>query len=121
MVNAGWPTLLAFLSFLLTTNLSGSIFGDAPSLLGASQTLTLPTPRGAFPGRSRFVCITLPRLPVSVPLEGLALGLAGSGEGGAAPRQATSNELHVFRFEYKLNWCQLELVATPPPGSSVAL
>ena len=49
---AGWPALLTALSFLLTTNLSDSIFGD---ILGALQTLartagyfTLPTPRDAF-------------------------------------------------------------------------
>jgi hypothetical protein len=35
MLNAGWPALLA-LSFLLTTNLSDSLLGDA---LGALQTL----------------------------------------------------------------------------------
>ena len=52
MLNAGWPALLAALSFLLTTNLSDSIFGD---VLGALQTLAraarclaLPTPRDAF-------------------------------------------------------------------------
>jgi hypothetical protein len=52
MLNAGCPALLAALSFLLTTNLSDSIFGD---VLGALQTLAraagclaLPTPHGAF-------------------------------------------------------------------------
>jgi hypothetical protein len=40
MLNAGWPALLAALSFLLTTNLSDSLFGDA---LGA-----LLSPRDAF-------------------------------------------------------------------------
>jgi len=36
MLNTGWPALLAVLSFVLTTNLSDSIFGD---VLGALQTL----------------------------------------------------------------------------------
>ena len=102
MLNAGWPALLAALSFLLTTNLSDSIFGD---VLGALQTLAraagclaLPTPRDAFltalakaalPSRvvaaldePQQASATL-RSPVS--LEGLTLGLAGGGGGGAAP------------------------------------
>ena len=52
MLNPRWPALLAALSFLLTTNLSDSIFDD---VLGALQTLAraagylaLPTPRDAF-------------------------------------------------------------------------
>jgi hypothetical protein len=36
MLNAGWPALLAALSFLLTTNLSDPLFGD---VLGTLQTL----------------------------------------------------------------------------------
>jgi hypothetical protein len=36
MLNAGWPALLAALSFLLTTNLSDPLFGD---ILGALQAL----------------------------------------------------------------------------------
>jgi hypothetical protein len=54
MLNAGWPALLAAHSFLLTTNLSDSIFGGRPTV-GALQTLAraagrlaLPTPRDAF-------------------------------------------------------------------------
>ena len=52
MLNAGWPALLAALSFLLTTNLSDSIFDN---ILGALQTLAraagylaLPNPCDAF-------------------------------------------------------------------------
>ena len=48
----GWPMLLVALSFLLTMNLSDSIFGD---ILGALQMLActagyfaLPTPHDAF-------------------------------------------------------------------------
>jgi hypothetical protein len=36
MLNAGWPALIAALSFLLATNLSDLIFVD---VLGALQTL----------------------------------------------------------------------------------
>ena len=104
MLNAGWPALLAALSFLLTTNLSDSIFGD---VLGALQTLAraagclaLPTPRDAF--LTALAKAALPprvvaaldepqqvssasRSPVS--LEGLTLGLAGGGGGGVAQQQ----------------------------------
>jgi hypothetical protein len=40
MLNVGWAVLLAALSFLLTTNLSDSIFGD----------VLLPTPHDPFQG-----------------------------------------------------------------------
>ena len=101
MLNAGWPALLAALSFLLTTNLSDSIFGD---VLGALQTLAraagclaLPTPRDAFltalakaalPPRV-VAALDEPQQSVSalrspVSLEGLTLGLAGGGGGNAA-------------------------------------
>jgi len=46
MLNAGWPALLAAVSFLLTTNLSDSLFGDA---LGALQTLARAAGRTAQP------------------------------------------------------------------------
>ncbi|KAF8500785.1 hypothetical protein F5888DRAFT_1793216 [Russula emetica] len=59
MLNAGWPALLADLSFLLTTKISDSIFGD---VLGALQTLALAAR-----------CPTLPAPP-------------GGGGGGAVPR-----------------------------------
>jgi len=103
MLNTGWPALLAALSFLLTTNLSDSIFGD---VLGALQTLAraagclaLPTPRDAFltalakaalPPRV-VAALDEPQQPSSalrspVSLEGLTLGLAGGGGGAAAPQ-----------------------------------
>ena len=103
MLNAGWPALLAALSFLLTTNLSDSLFGD---VLGALQTLAraagclaLPTPRDAFltalakaalPPRV-VAALDEPQQPSSalrspVSLEGLTLGLAGGGGGGAVPQ-----------------------------------
>ena len=103
MLTAGWPALLAALSFLLTTNLSDSIFGD---VLGALQTLAraagclaLPTPRDAFltalakaalPPRV-VAALDEPQQPSSalrspVSLEGLTLGLAGGGGGGGAPQ-----------------------------------
>ena len=102
MLNAGWPALLAALSFLLTTNLSDPLFGD---VLGALQTLArasgclaLPTPRDAFltalaktalPSRVVAALDEPPqasssvRSPVS--LEGFTLGLSGGGGGGAGP------------------------------------
>jgi hypothetical protein len=47
MLNAGWPALLAALSFLLTSNLSDSIFGDVldalQTLVRAAGCLALPT------------------------------------------------------------------------------
>ncbi|KAH9961800.1 hypothetical protein BC827DRAFT_1201948 [Russula dissimulans] len=52
MLNAGWPTLLAALSFFLTTNLSDPLFGDVlralQALARAAGCLALPTPRDAF-------------------------------------------------------------------------
>ena len=45
MLNAGWAALIASLSFLLTTNLSGSIFGD---ILGTLQSRNAD----AYSGRS---------------------------------------------------------------------
>jgi hypothetical protein len=61
MLNAGWPALLAALSFLVT-NFFDPFFGDA---LGALQALAhtagflaLPTPRGAF--LTAFAKATLP-------------------------------------------------------------
>jgi hypothetical protein len=103
MLNAGWPALLAALSFLLTTNLSDSLFGDVlgalQALARAAGFLALPTPRDAF--LTALAKAALPprvvaaldepqqalsalRSPVS--LEGLTLGLAGGGGGGAAPQ-----------------------------------
>jgi hypothetical protein len=93
MLNADCPALLAPLSFLLTTNLSDTIFGD---VLGAPQTLTRPTSRDAFLARviaaldeSQHALSAL-RSPISLSLEGLTLGLARGGEGGAAPRPGLS-------------------------------
>jgi hypothetical protein len=51
MLNAGWPVLLAVLSFLLT-NLSDSIFGD---VLGALQTLPLAVGCLAHPPSNAFL------------------------------------------------------------------
>jgi hypothetical protein len=48
MLNAGWPALLAAHSFLLTTNLSDSIFGGRPTV-GALQTLARAAGRLALP------------------------------------------------------------------------
>ena len=100
MVNAGWPAMLAALSFLLTTNLSDPLFGD---VLGALQALArtagclaLPTPRDAFLTALAKAALPprvvaaldepqgqqAPRSPVS--LEGLTLGLAGSSGGGGS-------------------------------------
>jgi len=96
MVNAGCPALLAALSFLPTTNLSGPLFGD---VLGALQALArtagclaLRTPRDAFLTALAKAALPprvvaaldeppqgqAPRSPVS--LEGLTLGLAGTVE-----------------------------------------
>ena len=94
MLNAGWPALLASLSFLLGTNLSDALFGD---VLGALQSLTraagclaLPTPRDAFltalakaalPSRVVAALDDPPQTPSTrspVSLEGLTLGLAGA-------------------------------------------
>lgn len=103
MLNAGWPALLAALSFLLTTNLSDPIFGD---VLGALQTLArasgclaLPTPRDAFltalakaalPSRVVAALDEPPQGPHAirspVSLEGFTLGLAGGGGGAVAPQ-----------------------------------
>jgi hypothetical protein len=51
-LNAGWPALLAAISFLLTTNLSDSIFGDVlvalQTLARAARCLALPTLHDAF-------------------------------------------------------------------------
>ena len=103
MLNPRWPALLVALSFLLTTNLSDSIFDD---VLGALQTLAraagylaLPTPRDAFltalakaalPPRV-VAALDEPQQPLSalrspVSLEGLTLGLAGGGGGGTTPQ-----------------------------------
>ncbi|KAI9452204.1 hypothetical protein F5148DRAFT_1237059 [Russula earlei] len=101
MLNAGWPALLAALSFLLTTNLSDPLFGDVlgalQALARAAGCLSLPTPRDAF--LTALAKAALPprvvaaldepaqappvgRSPVS--LEGLTLGLAGGGGGATA-------------------------------------
>ncbi len=103
MLNAGWPALLAALSFLLTTNLSDPIFGDVlgalQMLARAAGCLALPTPRDAFLTAlakaalpSRVVAAldepsqASPSVRSPVSLEGLTLGLAGGGGGGAAPQ-----------------------------------
>ena len=50
MLNAGWPTLLAALSFLFITNLFDALFvlGALRTLARAAWCFTLPTPRNAF-------------------------------------------------------------------------
>ncbi|KAF8267460.1 hypothetical protein EI94DRAFT_1730637 [Lactarius quietus] len=99
MLNAGWPALLAALSFLLGTNLSDALFGDVlgalQSLARAAGCLALPTPRDAFltalakaalPPRVVAALDDTPPTPSArspVSLEGLTLGLAG----GAGPPQ----------------------------------
>ena len=95
----GWPALLVALSFLLTMNLSDSIFSD---VLGMLQTLayatgyfTLPTPHDVFltalakATLPPHVVATLNELQQSssvlcspVSLEGLMLSLAEGGGGG---------------------------------------
>ena len=94
MLNAGWPMPLVALFFLLTMNLSDSIFSD---VLGVLQTLaqaagylTLPTPCDTFLTAlvkvALLPCIiatlnelqqVLSALCSSISLEGLTLGLAG--------------------------------------------
>jgi hypothetical protein len=107
MLNAGWPALLAALSFLLNTNLSDPLFGD---LLGALQALAraagclaLPTPRDAFLTALAKAALPprvvaaldepsqtpTPRSPVS--FEGLTLGLAGAGGPPQPPGLSTRN------------------------------
>ena len=107
MLNAGWPALLAALSFLLTTNLSDPLFGD---VLGALQALpraagclALPTPRDAFltalakaalPPRVVAALDEPPLTPTTrspVSLEGLTLGLAGAGGPPQPPGLSTRN------------------------------
>ena len=99
MLNAGWPALLAALSFLLNTNLSDALFGDVlgalQSLARAAGCLALPTPRDAFltalakaalPPRVVAALDDTPPTPSArspVSLEGLTLGLAGA----AGPHQ----------------------------------
>ena len=94
MLNAGWPALLAALSFLLSTNLSDALFGDVlgalQSLARAAGCLALPTPRDAFltalakaalPSRVVAALDDTPPTPSArspVSLEGLTLGLAGT-------------------------------------------
>jgi hypothetical protein len=103
MLNAGWPVLLATLSFLMTTNLSDVLFSE---VLGTLQVLActagclaLPTLHDVFltalakaalplhiiPALDKLPTLqgsTGPCSPVS--LEGLTLGLAGGGSGGRA-------------------------------------
>jgi hypothetical protein len=98
MLNAGWPALLAALSFLLrTTNLSDPLFGN---VLGALQVVAAldELPQAQPTARS----------PVS--LEGLTLGLAGGGGGGAqfAVLEALQNADYVLTMRG---------TALPGPGS----
>jgi len=113
MVNAGWPALLAALSFLLTTNLSDPLFGD---VLGALQALArtagclaLPTPRDAFLTALAKAALPprvvaaldeppqgqAPRSPVS--LEGLTLGLAGTSGGSGSGAGLSPRNLGCLR------------------------
>jgi hypothetical protein len=92
MRNAGWPAVLAALSFLLTTNLSDPLFGDVlGALQGSSRCPHHMTPSLQPSQKPHFPHTLLPRVmnrrrcspprsPVS--LEGLTLGLAGGGGGG---------------------------------------
>ena len=91
---ASWPTLLAALSFLLLTKISGPLFDGIISALRALACvacLALPTPRDGFLTAVAKVAFPphvvaaidgppqaqhAPRSPVS--LEGLTLGLADS-------------------------------------------
>ncbi|KAI0289272.1 hypothetical protein BC826DRAFT_1177396 [Russula brevipes] len=75
MLNAGWPALLAALSFLFTTNLSDPLFGGVLAALPPCAVAAL----GELPQAQPIA-----RSPVS--LEGLTLGLAGGGAGGAQPQ-----------------------------------
>ena len=96
MLRAGWPALLAALSFLLATKLSDTLFGDVLSALQAlartAGCLAFPTPHDAFltmlakAALSTRVVAALDELPQAqqtphfpVSLEALTLGLASSG------------------------------------------
>jgi hypothetical protein len=112
MLNAGWPALLASLSFLLSTNLSDALFGDVlgalQSLARAAGCLALPTPRDAFltalakaalPSRVVAALDDPPQTPSArspVSLEGLTLGLAG-GTGPPQPPGLSSRNLACLR------------------------
>jgi hypothetical protein len=107
MLNAGWPAMLAALSFLLNTNLSDPLFGDVlgalQALARASGCLGLPTPRDAFLTALAKAALPprvvaafdeppqtpTPRSPVS--LEGLTLGLAGASVPPQPPGLSTRN------------------------------
>ncbi|KAH9169937.1 hypothetical protein EDB89DRAFT_1853941 [Lactarius sanguifluus] len=107
MLNAGWPALLAALSFLLNTNLSDALFGDVlgalQALARAAGCLALPTPRDAFltalakaalPPRVVAALDDIPQTPSTrspVSLEGLTLGLAGAGGPPQPPGLSTRN------------------------------
>ena len=112
MLNAGWPALLAALSFLLNTNLSDALFGDVlgalQSLSRAAGCLALPTPRDAFltalakaalPSRVVAALDDTPPTPSArspVSLEGLTLGLAG-GTGPPQPPGLSTRNLACLR------------------------
>jgi hypothetical protein len=128
MLNAGWPALLAALSFLLNTNLSDALFGDVlgalQSLARAAGCLALPTPRDAFltalakaalpPRVVAALDDTLPipsaRSPVS--LEGLTLGLAGA----AGPHQPPGLSVRNLACLRALVAAALFLVGTLGPS-----
>ena len=114
MLNAGLPTLLAALSFLLATNFSNPLFND---ILGALQALAcaagclaLPTLRDPFHATiakaslpSRVIAVLgkppqaqqAPRSPVS--LERFTLRLAGGGEGSGSGGGPSSRNLGCLR------------------------
>ncbi|KAI9435094.1 hypothetical protein H4582DRAFT_1817945 [Lactarius indigo] len=112
MLNAGWPALLASLSFLLSTNLSDALFGDVlgalQALARAAGCLALPTPRDAFltslakaalPPRVVAALDDIPPTPTArspVSLEGLTLGLAGAG-GPPQPPGLSARNLACLR------------------------
>ncbi|KAH9049815.1 hypothetical protein EDB83DRAFT_2543167 [Lactarius deliciosus] len=112
MLNAGWPALLAALSFLLNTNLSDALFGDVlgalQALARAAGCLALPTPRDAFltalakaalPPRVVAALDDIPQTPSTrspVSLEGLTLGLAGAG-GPPQPPGLSARNLACLR------------------------
>ena len=95
-LNAGWPALIAALSFLITTNLSDLNLGalqilaptagcprtahHSDAFLTVLAKAALPPPVIAVPDEMQQASL---RSPVS--LEALTLGLAGGGGRGAAP------------------------------------
>jgi hypothetical protein len=66
MVDNGWPALLAALSFIISTSLSGELFVDVltsyQAMTNVSGMLALTTPpKGRIPHKPREVCHPIPR------------------------------------------------------------